>query len=256
MKRLVRTGLLLLALVVTYLVMLPSTWIDALLQRASQGTLAMTGSTGTFWRGEGILQAILPGGVAVTLVPVSWTIAPGELLLLKLHIRAQSARDDTPVLNATFGLGETDIQEATLELPAALLGVLSPTLLAADLSGQIAVHATDVRFDRSHAAGKARAYWKSAGSSLSRIHPLGNYLLTLDGEGGGLDFRLTTMRGPLTLTGSGGWRPGKDPDIRVTAIPEQSARQDLVPMLRVMGREISPGAYQITMDQNVQVIGR
>jgi hypothetical protein len=40
----------------------------------------------------------------------------------------------------------------------------------------------------------------------------------------------------------------------VTATPEQSARQDLAPLLRMMGREISPGTYQLTIDQNVQAI--
>ena len=255
MKRLSKMGLMLLGIVLVYLFMLPATWMDAVLQRASQGTLAMTGTKGTLWRGEGNLQALLPSGEAVTLVPVSWTIAAGELLALKLHITAQSTRDNTPVLNATLRSGETYIQKARLELPAALLGVLSPTLQAAALSGQLALQANELRFDRDHAAGKARAYWKAAGSSLSRVRPLGNYLLDLSGKGDGLDFHLTTMRGPLTLTGTGGWRPGKHPDIRVTATPEQGARQDLAPLLRMMGREVSPGTYQLSIDQNVQAVG-
>lgn len=256
MKRLLKAVLLLLLLVFTYLVMLPATWMDALLQRASQGTLAMTGTTGTFWRGEGSLQALLPSGAAVTLVPVRWNIAAGELLALKLHINALSTRDNKPVLNATLGLGETYIQEAKLDLPAELLGILSPTLRAAALSGQLALQAKELRFDGSHAAGKALAYWKAAGSSLSRVRPLGNYLLDLTGQGNGMDFHLTTMGGPLTLTGSGSWHPGKKPDIRVTAIPQQSARQDLTPLLRMLGSEISPGTYLLTLDKNVQAITR
>jgi len=256
MKRLPMIGLLLLALVSTYLLMLPATWMDALLQRASQGTFAMTGTTGTFWRGEGSLQALLPSGEAVTLVPVSWNIGAGELLTLKLHITAQSTRDNKPVLNATLGLGETYIQEAKLELPAALLGVLSPTLRAAVFSGQLALHVNELRFDSSHTAGKAQAYWKGAGSSLSRIRPLGNYLLDLNGKGNGMDFHLSTIGGPLTLTGTGGWIPGKRPDIRVTATPEESARQDLAPLLRMLGHETSPGTYQITIDPNVGVVTR
>jgi hypothetical protein len=139
-------------------------------------------------------------------------------------------------------------------LPAALLGVLSPTLRAAALSGQLALHANDLRFDHNHAAGKAQAYWKAAGSNLSRIRPLGNYLLDLNGRGNGLDFHLTTIGGPLTLTGSGGWSPGKNPDIRITATPVESARQDLTPLLRMLGRETSPGTYQLTIDQNVRAI--
>jgi general secretion pathway protein N len=254
MRRLAKSGLVLLALLVIYVVLLPATWMDALLQRASQGTLAMTGATGTLWRGEGSLQAFLPTGETVTLAPVSWTISPAELLGLKLHIIAVSTRDSKPVLNATFGASETYIQEAKLDLPAALLGVLSPTLRAATLTGQLALQASDVRFGGSRAAGKARAYWKGAGSSLTRVRPLGNYLLDLNGQDNGLDFHLTTIGGPLTLTGSGGWRPGKNPDIRVTATPEESARQDLAPLLRMMGREISPGTYQLSIDQNVHVI--
>jgi len=254
MKRVLIAGLLLLALVSTYLVMLPATWMDALLQRASQGSFAMTGTTGTFWRGEGSLQALLPSGEAVTLVPVSWHIAAAELLSLKLHVRAQSTRDDTPVLNATLGPGETTIHEAKLELPAALLGVLSPTLREAVLSGQLALQVNELRFDGGHASGKAQAYWKAAGSSLSRIRPLGNYLLDLNGKGSGMDFHLSTIGGPLTLTGTGGWIPGKKLDIRVTATPEESARQDLASLLRILGRETSPGTYQITIDPSVGMI--
>jgi hypothetical protein len=256
MKRLLMAGLMLLALVFTYLYMLPATWMDALLQRASQGSFAMTGTTGTFWRGEGSLQALLPSGEAVTLVPVSWNIVAPELLSLKLHIKAQSNRDNKPVLNATLGMGETYIQEARLELPAALLGVLSPTLRAAVFSGQLALHVDEVRFDSSRAAGKAQAYWKGAGSSLSRIRPLGNYMLDLNGKGNGMDFHLSTLGGPLTLTGSGGWIPGKHPDIRITATPEESARPELAPLLRMLGHETSPGTYQITIDPSVGVVTR
>lgn len=254
MKRALKAGRLLLALVIIYLFMLPPTWMDAALQRASRGTLAMTGTTGTLWRGEGSLQALLPSGEAVTLAPVSWKIAPAELLALKLHLLAQSARDNQPVLNATWGLGETYIQEARLELPAALLGVLSPTLRAAGLSGQLTLQANDMRFGGNRAAGNAQAYWKAAGSSLSRIRPMGSYLLAFNGLENGLDFHLSTIRGPLTLTGSGIWRPGKPPGIRILAVPEESARQDLAPLLRMMGREVSPGNYQLTIDQNVQAI--
>jgi hypothetical protein len=254
MKRLLIAALLLVALAATYLVMLPATWMDALLQRASQGAFAMTATSGSFWKGEGRLQALLPSGEAVTLVPVSWHVAAAELLALKLHIRAQSARDSKPVLDATLGLDEAHIQEGKLELPAALLGVLSPTLRAAALSGQIALQINDVRFGGSQAAGKAQAYWKAAGSSLSRVRPLGNYLLDLNGAGKGLEFRLSTMGGPLTLNGSGGWIPGKRPDIRITATPEESARQDLAPLLRMLGRQTTPGTYQLSFDPTVGVV--
>jgi general secretion pathway protein N len=254
MRRLLLAGLLLLVLVATYLVMLPATWMDALLQRASQGAFTMTATQGTLWRGEGSLQALLPSGEAVTLVPVRWHIVAAELLSLKLHLKAQSARDDKPVLDVVLGQGEAYIQQAKLDLPAALLGLLSPTLREASLSGQLALQVDELRIENSHAAGKAQAYWKGAGSSLSRIRPLGNYVLVMNGKGDGMDFNLSTMGGPLTLSGSGNWIPGKAPDIRIMATPEESARQDLAPLLRMFGRETSPGTYQLIIDPSVRAI--
>lgn len=254
MKRLLQGGLLSLVLVVTYLVLLPATWLDDLLQRETRGSFTMTGTSGTLWRGEGTLQALLPSGEAVTLAPTSWSIALGELPALRLHITLRSTQSGNPILDVSLSPGETRIHEARLELPAALLGVLSPTLRAAALSGQMTLQATDVRLDDGHANGKARVLWVSAGSELSNVRPLGSYQLELDGQGGGLDFRLTTMAGALNLAGSGRVQPGKNPDYRITAIPIEAKRQELAPLLRMLGREVSPGTYQLTIDPNVQAV--
>ncbi len=254
LRHLLQGGLLLLVLSFAYLVMLPATWLDTLLQSGSQGTLAMTGTKGTLWRGEGSLQALLPSGEAVTLAPVAWDIALAELLSLQLHVTVRSTQDGKPVLDAVMKPGESRIHEARLELPAALLGVLSPTLRAVDLSGQLALQVNDVRFDGAQATGKARAVWLAAGSGLSRIRPLGSYQLVLNGQGGGLDFRLMTLVGPLTLDGTGQWIPYQKTDYRITATPTQDTRKDLIPLLRMLGREISPGTYQLTIDQNVRAV--
>jgi general secretion pathway protein N len=254
MKRSVQVGLLLLALFLAYLFMLPATWLDALLQRETRGSFTMTATSGTLWRGEGTLQALLPSGEAVTLAPTSWNIALGELLALRLHVTLRSTQNGSPILDVSLAPGETRIHEAKLDLPAALLGVLSPTLRAASLSGQMALQATDVRLDDGHATGKAHVIWLSAGSELSRVRPLGSYQLELDGQGGGLDFRLNTLGGDLNLAGSGRIQPGKNPDYRITATPVEAKRQELVPLLRMLGREISPGTYLLTIDPNVQAV--
>lgn len=254
LQRLLQGGLLLLGLSFAYLVMLPATWFDALLQGGSQGTLAMTGTKGTLWRGEGSLQALLPSGEAVSLAPVSWDISVAELLSLRLHVTVRSTRDGKPILDAIMSPGETRIYAARLDLPAALLGVLSPTLRAADLSGQMALMVNDVRLDGVHSTGKAQVVWQAAGSSLSRIRPLGNYQLVLNGQGSGLDFRVLTLGGPLNLDGAGHWIPNQKTDYRITATPTEATRKDLAPLLRMLGREISPGTYLLTIDKNVGAI--
>jgi general secretion pathway protein N len=254
MKRLLRAGLLLLVLVVAYMVMLPATWLDALLQRETRGSFTMTGTAGTLWRGEGNLQALLPSGEAVTLAPTSWNVALSELLALRLHITLRSTQSGITILDLSLAPGETRIHDAKLELPAALLGVLSPTLRAAGLSGHMSLQANDVRLDDGHASGKARVLWVAASSELTRVRPLGSYQLDLDSQGGGLDFRLTTLGGDLNLAGTGRMQPGKKLDYRITAIPIEAKRQELVPLLRMLGREVSPGTYQLTLDPNVQAV--
>lgn len=256
MRRLTQGGLSLLILVVAYLVLLPASWLDELLQRETRGSFTMTGASGTLWRGEGTLQALLPSGEAVTLAPTSWSIALGELPALRLHITLRSTQSGSPILDITLAPGETRIHEAKLELPAALLGVLSPTLRAAALSGQMSLQATDVRIDDGHANGKARVLWLAAGSELSNVRPLGSYQLELDGKGDGLDFRLTTMGGALNLEGSGRVQPGRNPEYRILAIPIEAKRQELAPLLRMLGREVSPGTYQLSIDPSVQAVSR
>lgn len=253
MKRLLLAAALLLILATTYLVLLPASWLDTALQRASQGSLAMTGTSGSLWRGEGKLQAILPSGEAVTLAPVRWQLPPAELLRLRLHLRMESLRDGSPVLDVQLRPGEATVREARLELPAALLGVLSPTLREAGFSGGIALQVKEVRFGSDGATGHATAFWRDAASSLTRIRPLGSYLVDVNGKGRGLDFTVNTMGGPLALRGTGSWSPGKPPDLAITATAEEGARQELNPLLRLIGRQVAPGTYQLSFGQTVGV---
>jgi general secretion pathway protein N len=247
-------GGLLLVLCVAYLAMLPATWFDYLLQRESEGTLGMTATHGTLWRGEGTLQALLPNGDVTTLAAVSWKIAIPELLMLRLHVTAQSTQNGSPVLDAMFRPGETRVQTAHLDLPAALLGVLSPTLREANLSGQMAISVNDVHLVGNHATGGAMVMWQDAGSGLTRIRPLGNYQFAVNGQGDGLDFNLVTLGGALLLEGSGRWVPYQKTQYRLTATPQQASRKDLEPMLRMLGREIRPGTYQLTIQQGMGAV--
>ncbi|HNQ04432.1 MAG TPA: type II secretion system protein N [Thiobacillaceae bacterium] len=254
MQRILLAAAFPVALILIYAVMLPATWLDTVLQRGTRNSLVMTATAGTLWRGEGILQALLPNGETATLAPVSWRIALKELLLLRLHLILFSQQNTQPVLDVSLSPGGIHINKARLAVPAAILGVLSPTLQAASLSGQLTLQVDDLRLDRGQVEGKARAIWTSAGSALSRVNPLGSYELDLDGSGAGLDFHLNTLGGVLTLSGSGSWRVDTGGDYQIMATPAESKRQDLAPMLRMLGREISPGTYRLTIDRSVRAV--
>jgi len=255
MKPWLRFVLGFLILVLSYLVFLPASWLDHALQRWSAGSLGVTGTSGTLWQGQGTLQAILPRGEAVTLAPAAWKVDLGELFKLRLHVTVRSSQNGDVLLDTTLAPGSAWVHEAKLNLPAALLGGLSPTLRAAALSGQLAVQARDLRTGSGHAQGNARVVWTAAGSDISPVHPLGNYQLDLTGQASGVEFQLTTLAGALNLSGSGRIQPGQNPDYRITAIPTAEKRKALAPLLRILGRETAPGTYLLQIDQNVQAVG-
>jgi len=235
-------------------VLAPATWVDRALQDASQGTLGLGSPRGTLWQGGGELQAILPAGETVTLAPIAWTLSVAELLQGRLHYSVLSERDGKPVLDFTLQSGASAIHDARLDLPAPLLGAVSPTLREAGLGGRIAVRANGLSFDGRHGSGKAELIWSDAASSLTPVRPLGNYRLELTGQEGGVAFRLSTLDGVLALAGEGVWLPGQQVTFKGTANPAAEKLQDLAPLLRILGRETGPGSYQLLLDPNVKAL--
>jgi len=247
MKRLMLTLLAILAFLIILLALAPATWLDAGLQRHSQGLVGLAEAKGSLWRGSGVIQAILPSGQVETLEAVHWTLEPGALLTARLHLSMLADRDGKPVLDATLAPGSLGIAERRLTAPAALLGALSPTLRAAELTGLIMLRASGVRIDDQATTGSGDLLWRDAGSSLTPVYPLGNYMMTLRGAGRGLDFNLASMGGALALSGSGQWRPGSPLALKATATPAPDQAKQLTPLLRIIGKHNGDGSYQLML---------
>ena len=48
--------------------------------------------------------------------------------------------------------------------------------------------------------------------------------------------------------------PGRKSSYTITATPTQATRKDLEPLLRMLGREVSPGSYQLALDRGMGAI--
>lgn len=255
MKRLLIALLALPLLALGLAILAPATWVDHRLQRLSHGALGLAGAEGRLWRGAGTLQAILPSGDVATLAPVRWSIDPWTLATGRLRLDMLSARDGKPLLAATVSPAGVAIGELRLDVPAALLGSLSPTLREAGLSGRISLRASGVRIDRDAVSGSGELIWREAGSTLTPVYPLGNYTITLTGAGRGVDFRIAG-HGALALQGTGKWRPDAPLGLDATATPAPGQAQQLVPLLRMIGKQTASGAYQLELDANTGLAGR
>lgn len=256
MSRLLRKLLGALALTGLLLVLLaalaPATWLDLALQRASRGVLGLGAAEGTVWRGGGTLQAVLPNGSAVTLSPVRWRLYAGELLHGRLRVDVRSARTGEVLLDASIAPAGVALHEARLEAPAAVLGGLSPTLREADPGGILIVRASGFGYAAGRFSGQAEVEWRDAASSLTTVNPLGSYHVSLTGGAGGLSCQLDSLDEPaLVLTGRTVWQPGRPFTFDGTARPAEAHRQELAPLLRILGREVSPGTYSLRVSANV-----
>jgi len=236
------------------LVLAPATWLDRGLVRASHGHLMLTATSGRLWAGQGTLQALLPRGEAVTLARLRWQLSLAGVPP-RIGLSVLSEANAQPILAARITPAGIEISSLRIELPAALLGAITPTLREAEPAGQLGVSARDIMLAEGQFAGEIEILWRDAASSLSPVRPLGSYRLHLTGAGDRLDVDLSTS-GPaaLQLTGQGQWQAGGTLRFDGQARPDPAHAPELTPLLRIFGREIAPGLYQLQLDPNVGAV--
>lgn len=254
--RLAAPLLALFLLLVLLLVKLPATWLDYATRGLSHGAVGMTATQGTLWRGSGTLQAILPSGEVHTLDKLNWRVDPRAVLKAGLRIEFQRQGDARTVLSAFAGLGGWTLDKLELRLPANLLGVFSKTLAQLGLSGHILLNLDGVSQAAGRLNGEGEILWQEAGSTLTRVHPLGNYRVEMHGKGDALEYRLMSLGGKLDLHGAGSWRPGTGATFNGEAAPLPAHREELAPLLRMLGKDTGSGAYTLVLDANTGLSAR
>ncbi len=248
--RLAKAAALLILLCACLVWLAPATWLDHLLRRYSDGSLGLGNPQGRLWAGSGTLQAVLPQGAVVTLAPLRWNL--GFVLPAGARLTLVSTRDGRSLLDISAETGGFILHAARLELPAALLGRASPTLGDAELGGQLTLKAQGLGHRDGRFSGQGEIAWDQAASALAGNTILGNYRIQLQGAGESLNAQISTPTpAALTLSGRAQWRLGQVPSLDVTATPAEAERRALEPLLRLLGRQIRPGVYQLILDGNL-----
>lgn len=226
--------------------MAPATLIDAYLRDASGGRLRLAEARGSVWSGAGLIElrdASRGNGVAKRL---DWQLRP--LHVLRGRLRCEVAFDHSP---RRFSVSVTpaalEIAEADLALPAATLGLAEPRIAPLELTGDVLLHVDRLSIARGATQGHALLQWRSAGSALSPVSPLGDYELRLEGDGATIRASLRTLRGPVQLEGLGSWSPGRNPDFQGTARVPSQHQQQLAPLLRLIAIDRGSGTFALQL---------
>ena len=224
----------------------PATLVDAGLRRASDGRLRLAEAQGTLWSGTGQLEIRDAGGRTGVAKTLDWRVVPGSLLRghLVCEVGLDQAAKRFPV---TISVSRIELANADISLPAAVLGLGVPKLAPLGLTGNVLVHVTTLSIGRSATRGGATLQWRSAGSALTPVSPLGDYELRIEGEGPVIRATLRTLQGPLQLDGKGSWTRGDSPAfLSIARVPAQH-QQQLAPLLRLIAVERGDGSFELQL---------
>lgn len=216
MKRAV-LWLLLVALSVgaTVAVFLPATWMAALVERQTGGRLTLGDAQGTLWRGSAFIGGAAGGNSAVTpLLPgrFRWTVSPLALFGM-VDLQLENSEALAQPVSFKGGWRQWRLSPSALLLPAEGLSGLGAPLNTVAPSGTMRLSWTSLELalvDHNVAVnGRTTLEMSDMASRLSTIRPLGSYALALDWRGQQAQLTLSSVKGPLLLSGTGSLNQGR-----------------------------------------------
>jgi general secretion pathway protein N len=203
----------------------PAAWLASAVASASGQRLILSDARGTIWSGSAV--PVLTGGAEsrdAAFLPgrLEWTLSP-RFYGVQVQARQDCCVNGTMLIQVRPGLGRTRL---TLlpgpgsgpigQWPSAWLGGLGTPWNTLQLGGTVRLAAPGVltieRVEgRWRLDGRLDMELDNVSSRLTTLETLGSYKLSLTGGAGGNSATLlsvSTVDGPLQLTGSGTWGPG------------------------------------------------
>ena len=218
--------------------MLPASFVAA---RIDPSVAEASDIRGTAWKGSARVTLRTPQG-PVALDRVEWRWLPLRLAAARL---AYDVNASAPGLAARArverGFGSTELRDLEARGDAASLSALAPGLGPWQPQGAISVTAPALSWDRDELRGEGRAEWRSAALALSQVRPLGSYRAELKAAGGPARVTLSTLEGPLRLTGDGTFTPRGRLAFTGEARGEGAAAASLEPLLDLLGPRRADG---------------
>ncbi len=233
-----------LASVGTVAIVAPASYVDRLLQRATDGRVRVADTEGSFWTGRGrvvLVDAAQPTADGAPLaglaVPgrVSWHLAALPLLTGRIDATLLVEGMDKPV-SLIGGLDGLRGSDGALSLPSVELSRLGSPWNTIRPSGALSLRWEGFTIRRGLFDGRLAIELRDTASALSPVRPLGSYRIDVSGTGREAAVSITTLSGPLNLQGSGSWNGRNGLRFIAEARPDASERARLESFLALIGR--------------------
>ncbi len=225
----------------------PASWVASALGSASAQRVQLAEARGS-WRDGSALLVLRGGGQSedAALAPgrLSWHVGLGELWRGRVRLQLHDTAISPQPLQLAIAWQPSAWQLRLMapwnaRLPAALLQGLGTPWNTLALQARLDLSMRDLELGS--AAGRATLRGEvgldalDVASRLTQVAPLGSYRLRLHGDGASATVRLSTIAGPLQLTGDGVWN-GQQWHFngRGSAAPQRAA--ELASLLGLLGQ--------------------
>jgi general secretion pathway protein N len=225
---------------------IPATWIGAQLQAALPGRIEVSDAQGTLWRGQARVS-FAPSRNRVSLDAVEWRFAPSRLFAgeIAFDARARGAgmEGTAQVAQGFTGWG---VRSLKADGDASGLAIVVPILGAWRPAGPVTLSSPEIAIRGREARGSLDVEWRNASTALSEVRPLGSYSATWKAAGGPGKIEVTTIKGPLRVTGTG-MTSASSFTFSGEARGEGEAAKALEPLLDLMGPRRPDGARALEL---------
>lgn len=232
---------------IVVLALLPAAWVTPQFARLTQGHVNLIDPSGSLWHGSASLMlAAGPDQGAATVLPgrIEWHTAFWPLLTgkVRMNMRHTDAMPQPVTVDASFG-GAT-LSPGDMVVPAALLTGLGAPFNTLDLQGGVRVKWTQWHLFRNGTFGQIAVTLDDMSSRVSTVKPLGSYRVVYQAQGAASTIDLSTLKGPLLLSGHGTVaRGGVSFHGEASAAPE--ARATLGGLLALLGQPVGTGTVAL-----------
>jgi len=240
-----------LGLVTAVVVWAPAAWVASAVANMSNQRLILADTRGSIWNGSA--RVILSPGAGsrdASELPqrLGWTLRPTWIdggLGVRLTLDQACCIKPAAPVTASFGMDRLTVRlpdaspdQPWIRWPAGWLSGLGTPWNTLAPDGMLAVSAQGFVFEGRGktvtVTGLAQLELRDFSSRLAQVAPLGSYRMALIGGGKEPQLVLSTMQGPLQLSGQGNL--GARPQFRGEASPAPGSEAALANLLNIIGR--------------------
>lgn len=227
---------------------LPAEVVAHLVAERSNKTVFLVDPKGTAWDGSASRVVIASSAEQVGIEQVRWHARLDRLVRGEMAAQVQMSERSSALIVTTPR--SITLEDARLSVPANLLAVLAPNLSIWRPSGEFEIDTAGFTIGSDGAKGRATLVWQHAGTSLSRVQPLGDYAASVDGNNKAVDFVVSTLRGPLQISGQGTWRSKSDWQFNGQARATEGKQAALDDLLKLFSRRKDGDNYLLQFASN------